>query len=57
LKDLFLTTIPIFNNLYDIPHIVKENFKNKHAHEEEEKKKQKLIYFLWSNVKTNTKKG
>jgi hypothetical protein len=52
-----LTTIPIFNNLYDIPPTVKEIFKNKHAHEEEEKKKQKMMYFLWSNVKTNTKKG
>jgi truncated hemoglobin YjbI len=52
-----LTTIPIFYNLCDIPHIVKEVFGNKHAHEKEEKKKQKMMYFLWSNVKTNTKKG
>jgi hypothetical protein len=52
-----LTTIPIFYNLYDIPPIVKENFRNKHAHEEEEKKKQKMMYFLWSNVKANIKMG
>jgi hypothetical protein len=52
-----LTTIPIFYNFYDIPHIVKEILKNKHAREEDEKKKQKMMYFLWSNVKTNIKKG
>jgi hypothetical protein len=52
-----LTTIHFFNNFYDIPHIVKEVLRNKHVHEEEEKKKQKMMYFLWSNEKTRTKKG